>query len=352
MITVYGTLHGILLAICSAVVAMIMQPSFGAEIGQVILLVINLTWDPTKDQGMVNKTLLLLATYLAISLYLKPQQLQDRLIFLLRESRSSLFQVQCRQELLLYHLVHISPFLLLISNNLINKILSKSSNSNKHWPFPQQMAPSPMPPPTQLPPLNVPPQGMQGTTNQMVPPVPYGHYMGMNPMHLGSLPSSGGPPPVGGFPGSMPNMQGQSSGGGAQMHPAGGPFNRPQGGQMPMMPGFNPFQPGSKSGMPPPPPPGPPHAKSTGIGKGGVGSVYKAVLASNQIVAVTKLNALESGNVRVVKSQSFENEIRVLTEVRHRNVIKLHGFCSKGGCICLVYEFVERGSLGKALGSC
>lgn len=83
---------------------------------------------------------------------------------------------------------------------------------------------------------------MQGTMNQMVPPMPQGHYMGMNPMHSGSLPSSGGPPPVGGFPGSLPNMQGPSSGGGAQMYPAGGPFNRPQGGQMPMMPGFNPFQ--------------------------------------------------------------------------------------------------------------
>ncbi|KAL3753099.1 hypothetical protein ACJRO7_000491 [Eucalyptus globulus] len=75
------------------------------------------------------------------------------------------------------------------------------------------------------------------------------------------------------------------------------------------------------------------------IGKGGFGSVYKAVL----------LNASESGNIPAVNCQSFENEIRVLTEVRHRNVIKLHGFCSKRGCIYLVYEFVERGSLAKVL---
>ncbi|KAF8022221.1 hypothetical protein BT93_G2379 [Corymbia citriodora subsp. variegata] len=157
----------------------------------------------------------------------------------------------------------------------------QQQQQQQHQPFPQQMAPLPMPPPNmpqlqppshlpllphphlprpppQMPPLNMPSQGMQGTMNQMVPPMPQGHYMGMNPMHSGSLPSSGGPPPVGGFPGSLPNMQGPSSGGGAQMYPTGGPYNRPQGGQMPMMPGFNPFQPGNQSGMPPPPPPGPP----------------------------------------------------------------------------------------------
>ncbi|KAK3444543.1 hypothetical protein EUGRSUZ_A01354, partial [Eucalyptus grandis] len=85
------------------------------------------------------------------------------------------------------------------------------------------------------------------------------------------------------------------------------------------------------------------------IGKGGFGRVYKAVLASGQIVAVKKLNALESSNVPTVNRQSFENEIRVLTEVRHRNVIKLHGFCFTRGCMYLVYGFVERGSLAKVL---
>ncbi|KAL3753090.1 hypothetical protein ACJRO7_000482 [Eucalyptus globulus] len=85
------------------------------------------------------------------------------------------------------------------------------------------------------------------------------------------------------------------------------------------------------------------------IGKGGFGSIYKAILVSSQIVAVKKLNAPESGDVPAVNRQSFENEIHVLTQVRHRNVIKLHGFCSMRGCIYLVYEFVERGSLAKVL---
>lgn len=77
---------------------------------------------------------------------------------------------------------------------------------------------------------------MQGSMSQMVPPMPQGHYMGMNPVQQGGVP----PPPVGG----LSNMQGPPNASGAQMYPQGGPapFNRPQGGQMPMMPGYNPFQ--------------------------------------------------------------------------------------------------------------
>lgn len=74
---------------------------------------------------------------------------------------------------------------------------------------------------------------MQGTMNKMVPPMPQGHFMGMNPMHAGSLPSGGAPPPIGSFQSGIPNMQG---------YPPGGSFNRAPAGQMPMMPGLNPYQ--------------------------------------------------------------------------------------------------------------
>nr|QRV61470.1 FY [Mangifera indica] len=105
------------------------------------------------------------------------------------------------------------------------------------------------------------PMGMQGTMNQMAPPIPQGHYMGLNPMHSGSLPTSVVPPPVGSFPNGLSNMQGPSNPSGAQMYPQGGGFSRPQAGQMPMMPGFNPYQSGNQSGMAPPPP-GPPHSQT------------------------------------------------------------------------------------------
>ncbi|KAJ6428148.1 hypothetical protein OIU84_023544 [Salix udensis] len=134
----------------------------------------------------------------------------------------------------------------------------------QHQPLPQHMPPLPMPPPSmqqlqppshapllshlhlprppQMPPHGMPsPMGMQGTMNQMVPPLQQGHFMGMNPMHAGSLPTSAAPPVGGGFPNGQPNMQGPSNATGG-MYQQGGPFNRPQGGQMPMMPGFNPYQ--------------------------------------------------------------------------------------------------------------
>uniref|UniRef100_A0A2N9HDG8 Uncharacterized protein n=1 Tax=Fagus sylvatica TaxID=28930 RepID=A0A2N9HDG8_FAGSY len=110
--------------------------------------------------------------------------------------------------------------------------------------------------------LSMPPVGMQGTMNQIVPPLQQGHFMGMNPMHSGSLPTSGAPPP-GGFPNGLPNMQAPSNASGPQMYPQGGTYNRPQAGQMSMMPGYNPYQSGNQAGMHPPPPPGPPpHAQT------------------------------------------------------------------------------------------
>ncbi|KAB2636413.1 leucine-rich repeat receptor-like protein kinase [Pyrus ussuriensis x Pyrus communis] len=85
------------------------------------------------------------------------------------------------------------------------------------------------------------------------------------------------------------------------------------------------------------------------IGKGGFGKVYKAELQSGQVVAVKRLNTDDSNDVPVINLQSFQNEIRTLTTIRHRNVIRLYGFSTRKGCIFLLYEYLERGSLGKAL---
>lgn len=86
------------------------------------------------------------------------------------------------------------------------------------------------------------------------------------------------------------------------------------------------------------------------IGKGGFGIVYKAVLSSGVAVAVNRMN---TGNftdmIPETNRLSFKNEIRILMEVRHQNIVRLYGFCSRRGYMHLVYEYVERGSLGKVL---
>lgn len=79
------------------------------------------------------------------------------------------------------------------------------------------------------------------------------------------------------------------------------------------------------------------------IGVGSHGSVYKVELSSGQTVAVKKLHSLPSDR------NTFLSEIRALTKMRHRNIVKLLGFCSHAQSSFLVYEFLERGSLSKIL---
>uniref|UniRef100_A0A452YD54 Protein kinase domain-containing protein n=1 Tax=Aegilops tauschii subsp. strangulata TaxID=200361 RepID=A0A452YD54_AEGTS len=86
------------------------------------------------------------------------------------------------------------------------------------------------------------------------------------------------------------------------------------------------------------------------IGKGSFGSVYHAKVPGGHSLAVKKLDVSETGDACWgISEKSFENEVRALTHVRHRNIVKLHGFCATGGYMYLVYERVERGSLGKVL---
>jgi serine/threonine protein kinase len=63
------------------------------------------------------------------------------------------------------------------------------------------------------------------------------------------------------------------------------------------------------------------------IGNGGYGSVYKAQLPSGNIVAVKKIHTLCDGDY-VSDRKEFLDEITALTQIRHRNIVKLHGFCS------------------------
>ncbi|KAJ4777516.1 Leucine-rich repeat receptor-like protein kinase family protein [Rhynchospora pubera] len=82
---------------------------------------------------------------------------------------------------------------------------------------------------------------------------------------------------------------------------------------------------------------------------GEFGSVYKAELSVRQVIAVKRIQAQDTEDVQDIYKKSFENEIRALTEVRHRNIVKLHGFCKSGGYMYLVYEYLEKGSFSDVL---
>ncbi|XP_027166992.1 MDIS1-interacting receptor like kinase 2-like [Coffea eugenioides] len=79
------------------------------------------------------------------------------------------------------------------------------------------------------------------------------------------------------------------------------------------------------------------------IGKGSYGSVYRAQLSSGDVVAVKRLHNMPE----MASHRNFLNEIRALTEIKHRNIVKLFGFCSNAQHSFLVCEYLERGSLAK-----
>nr|XP_023913192.1 MDIS1-interacting receptor like kinase 2-like [Quercus suber] len=79
------------------------------------------------------------------------------------------------------------------------------------------------------------------------------------------------------------------------------------------------------------------------IGTGGYGSVYKANLPSGKVVALKKLHRLEVKDPAFDKS--FKNEAKVLSQIRHRNIVKLYRFCLHKRYMFLVYQYMERGSL-------
>lgn len=82
------------------------------------------------------------------------------------------------------------------------------------------------------------------------------------------------------------------------------------------------------------------------IGRGACGTVYKAVIQSGQTIAVKKLSSHREGNNI---DNSFHAEILTLGKIRHRNIVKLYGFCYHQGSNLLLYEYMSRGSLGELL---
>ncbi|WOG97448.1 hypothetical protein DCAR_0416788 [Daucus carota subsp. sativus] len=85
-------------------------------------------------------------------------------------------------------------------------------------------------------------------------------------------------------------------------------------------------------------------SEETKLGKGGYGDVYKGTLKNGDIVAVKKL-ALDSS----IAEATFESEVRLISNVHHRNLIRLLGCCTKGPELLLVIEYMANSSLDKFL---
>ncbi|CAK9236757.1 unnamed protein product [Sphagnum troendelagicum] len=81
-------------------------------------------------------------------------------------------------------------------------------------------------------------------------------------------------------------------------------------------------------------------AEDTLLGEGGYGIVYRGELPNGTLVAVKNLL-----NNKGQAEREFRVEVEAIGRVRHKNLVRLLGYCAEGPQRMLVYEYVDNGNL-------
>lgn len=90
-------------------------------------------------------------------------------------------------------------------------------------------------------------------------------------------------------------------------------------------------------------------SESNVIGRGCSGTVYRVETPTKQVIAVKKLWPVKKEELPVPERDLFSAEVETLGSIRHKNIVRLLGYCNNGKTRLLLFDYISNGSLAGLL---